>query len=366
MKRIQKRGQADSQFHWLFVLLAGGFILFLFFMLATAGIRGFILKQTAETLKSIESTIGVVRSQGNIDAWIDASDAVSLAVSCDILRTGSGFTDVSSLLSVQGKETNKPIRDVPLFSEKIISGEHYAVKSIPSYYPFRADTALYMSSFSTLYVIVGADAATGKKIIDLLPKNASSVQVGSIPELTNKGFDMYVFIGVNQGQQLSSQVPSFAKKYRYVDIQPGADGLITSGDFVFYSLTKISGTTYELLSDPDNDGVDDISSYRGEAEFAGGLVSPYDIYTCTKFKMYRRVRATAGIMAIEADVLKNSYPTTLANSGQCIGVYGLLSDKLLQLHAGPAVATDEPDVAVVNEVDRLNGQLELSSCQVLY
>ncbi len=357
-----KNAMVDTQFHWLFVLLAGGFILLLFAIFIGQGIAANQEKQTALMLEYFDNVFTSSQNLQHLDESVDSLSSIDIKQDCE--------PGVESRLQFVGESLDKKTTYLPIFSAKDISGTTYAVKTLPYDAPFHIDNPLYLTDSQTLYIVYSDDADVRDRYAQLLPSHATKVETDDLSTVKLTGFKNVVIITSDEGSStISGQItpPDIAKlpanlqnaNLRHADVVSGTKTV----DY-YYAAHTNNGVI--LLAPPDNllpnDG--DISSvtYFDDASLLGAIMSDDPlVYECNIQKLGERARAVALQIAVRAQTLAS----TPNMDGRCVGAYNSAASSIFT--ALTDSTTDDlasPDWQ--NSLATNNDQLIKWSCPALY
>jgi len=349
-----KRGLSEAQFHWLFVMIAGGFILLLLITFAIQGIDAAKKKQTVTILRELETALSNTKTIGDINRKLPADKSVTTTITCD--ETSAAFSEIK--VGTASRNTYS----LAIFSRGTIRGDYYVAKALSHNVPFKVDTALYLTDPRTLYVILSSrlneqeNTEFISRVTQLLPTHATVINTTDITQVRNTGFDAVIIIGNNQGQLTEEDFTQqfFKQQIYYIDIS--SDSNLESGEISFYKKERF-GLNTVLMSEPTS-----AVSYYGRAELLGAIMSATENnYLCQKSKLDTRMKLSAEFYAKRAELLSTEYRgETQANTDACQANFDSANSYLLQIRQnGPS--SDE-----VLALQRINQQNIDRSCPEIY
>jgi len=356
-----KKGMVDTQFHWLFVLLAGGFILFLFAIFIQEGITANNEKQTALMLQYFDSVFSSSQNSQHLDEKIDSLSSISIEQVCE--------PGVDSHLRFVDQALDKKTTFISIFSSQHVSGATYAIKTLPHDVPFHVDNPIYLTDSNTLYVIFSEDSDAREKYTKLLPSYATVVATDDLSTIKIKGFRGVVIITENYGQLIlnqngvaSTDLPDALTQttnLRQVDITTATNNadfyfaIHSDGNIIFL---QPGGQGSDLLS-----GKGDVGNvtYTDDASLLGSIMSDDPmVYECNEQKLNVRARAVALQIAIRAQTL--SVEPNI--DSRCVASYTSAHDDILQGLASDTLLQQSWQ----DQIGKYNQQLIDWSCPTLY
>lgn len=352
MKLItNKRGVSESQFHWIFVLIAGGFLLFLLVSFSLQGLEASKKRHTVTVLRELESALTNTKTLGDINRKLEADKSLTVSITCDI--------DNSAFSQIQVESIPRDTYSLAIFSKGSLQGDYYIARALTYEVPFKVDTALYLTDSRTLYVLVSDDETFLSEMNSLLPAYATVVNTSSLNSLTNTGFDTVIIVGDNIGQVVTSQLnPKFAKQEIYVtDIV--SDSLMQTGSVYFQRKQRV------FLSSQDREFLDDGSAeYVGKAELLGAVMSgTLDTYNCQKSKLEKRLQMSAAFYGERARLLSTDYESeyTQVTTQACRASYTSAADYFSDIVTSSSITQEQ-----ITRLSQLNQQIITRSCPEIY
>ncbi len=294
---MNKRGVIEVQFNWIFIIIAGGVILTVFF--------GFInmQKDVQDTkianviMMHLDSIITGAKESSNVIHYIDIPQT-DIKFSCKSdFCTDFGCT---SSYSIDRSNTNH-ISIEPIFTSDVLRGKILITWSKPWYFPYEVISFLYMSTPEIRYVFVGTNEV--EDIYDELPEKTSRVLVDDLVGLESENNYKIKFIFVDQ-DPITETLPVFTGAMHHLDvtainIRPDpTSGFEGFGGIDFYK------------RDPDNNKfvLDGSSFYLGEASLMGAVFAEdHDFYECTMYKALLRLQIVSMIYKGRSQELLDYY-----------------------------------------------------------
>ena len=340
---FSKRGMDDSQFHWLFVLMAGGFIIFLFAIFIGQGIAANQMKQTAQMLEYFDSVFSSSQNLDNLNQPIQSTSSITIEQTCE--------PGVDSKLSFVGQSLDKKIAYTSLFSAAKVSGSTYAIKTIPYNAPFHVDNPIFLTDDMTLYIIYTNDADIASKYEALLPSHATVVTTDDLSTITKRGFRDVVIL--SQSQDDFALEPDTVQKQLSPALRDNLRAVFvnTNTKNVFYSYGTKTANGFALFRPtdlhPGDDSIINSVDYTDDASLLGAIMSDAPtMYICNMQKLEARARMVALQIAVRATELE----VVAGMDGRCIASYSAAHDQIMQGLQSPS-----------NLLENFNWQDELAS-----
>lgn len=352
---FNKRGIADAQFHWLFVVIAGGFVLLLFAIFINQGIVANQNKQTALMLQYLDGVLSSSQNIQNLNDQIASSKSLTIEQKCEIGE--------KSRLVFVGQELDKPTTYLPIFSNYRISGAFYALKTLSYDAPFKVDNPIYLTDTSTLYVVYSSDPDIQDKYVRLLPSHAVVVATDDLSTVTESGFrnvviitqDKYQIVPVQEG--LSSRLQH--SNLRHVDVITTEEPRRV--DYYYGYDTKDSQGVL-LLTPRDyylDNSLQNSVEYTDDALLLGAIMSEDPaLFECNKAKLDARARVIA--MQIYERATELSVESNI--EAQCKASYDAVKSMILNNLASNTLS----DVDVQDNIRSENERLIRYSCPTIY
>lgn len=185
MLASNRRGFISVPFHWVFVILAGGFVLLLFFFLIQSGQEIAQTSSSTALLRHMEVLLTGISSLDTSAVTIPSRETVELSFSCETL---GDVTD--SDVRISGVATNQEIDHLLLFSPAKIAGELILTHTMNITMPFYIGQAIYVTDEDTAFVFL--NFAQEQELRQLLHPNATVLSVNDLSEIGR--FDRYVIM----------------------------------------------------------------------------------------------------------------------------------------------------------------------------
>ena len=366
-----RKAQVELQFNWLYVLVAGGFILLLFF--------GFVFSLRSNTEQELsvflKNNLFAIMdgARGSADTLVPVSLLdYELTFSCD-----EGF----SSFGVEGSKTNSQSIESSLFSPQVISGEKMYLWSKEWFAPYKIDNMLYVSSPKIRYVLVYADAEPYRSFASVIngsfPKDLDLIVfANSLPaQIADDNYDAVklIFLGFESGDLISTGV---------FDQKSLREGIRLSG--ITVTTTDKKTGTIEFLEDKDNDKVLSKDTYLGGSlsyideamVFAAIFSDSYEHYECGFRKLLSKMKEINAVHEQKADLLR-SFSGTPQVLAKCSVLYDNIKEKLglssSRINDYLKTSSPIPFSTLFNDLTPLykeitvkNNQLEDNSCPLVY
>jgi hypothetical protein len=358
------KGFANVPFQWLFVLLAGGFVLFLIVMFVQGGAEVAEKQISGQMLVHFDTLFSSLSTTERTETVIESREGVEMIFTCSY-EEGSIF----SSFSLRGADVDRPIDDVVLFSRERISGEQIYTQTEDITVPFSVGSSMFITDTRTLFVVIDKDDIHREQLFSLLPKQIPLQEIvfrRDISEVKYKGYDTIVFISVNEGQIVDEGVVSgssnikfpkgiFSKNVYHLDIKPTANDISTSGEVTVYK-KRTFGDTYQLQTDGED------LSYVGSMMLLGTMMSEdVDYYNCVLEKVKQRIVQVGQVLKFRADRLA----VELAGS-RCAAFYESASISFDDYLSSVSSLSLDNIYQKGKELEKINDQLAFGSCPVLY
>jgi len=261
MVRVRKRGVVAVQFNWIFVLIAGALILMFFIMFIGAWQKTEKMKVAIGTLHHLDSIFFGYAVQDGSSGTVESSRAIRLEFSCTIDDFGdasSPHVQITSHYGLVDPRVTAPLNRMAVFSPSTVSGREINIHSRSFNLPFRVDKALFISSPSTHFVLIGMTDNQQLQLRGIFPEHARVFPFASKAEflatgglggehtflITNKDYDSNLDASglstIARNTQLRKKVIDFDKKeiqnWRY-------DGGAFTGDSIYSTALYFDDTT---------------------------------------------------------------------------------------------------------------------------
>ncbi|MFT7615359.1 MAG: hypothetical protein ACI8Y7_000165 [Candidatus Woesearchaeota archaeon] len=290
-----KKGFVSAQFNWIFVALAGAFILFLVGILITNGKDVSDSKVSVEVLQRFDSLFNSIKTNPGVNLEIPSRKSLVLEVSC-IYDPIDDF--IISKFQTSQKFTDVDLENVVIYAPAEISGDRILAKTMKLTVPFRVDNTLFLTDSDTLYISIDPNPKTRDYFKDLLPTNVTFAEYAQFDEITNKGFDKTVLI-VATDEVNVSKIPKQLKQKELeaVFITRSIAGLSVSGNISFHKWDNKQKTFLDK----------GVVKYSNEAHLLGAILTgDKDVYDCTNRKLEKQIEITAQILAARSKQLSDA------------------------------------------------------------
>ncbi len=277
LPRLTKKAQVETQFNWMFVLIAGGVILLVAFTFiskqrnaANLEIADTLLRQ----LDEITTSAGITKGTAQI---VDLP-RVNVALSCT-----EECTCTINVLDV----ASKGFEDKILFGPKEITADLMLWAQEWSV-PFRVTNFVYVSSPSITYYIVGEDTdALYTYVKEKLPSLLNAHFVTSMAGVEHPGSDMVRIAYVNQEGDCS-----------------GLDSSFINEDFSCVLIRSDGRYTFFTKSTPRSSFTSNTVYGIGDAAYFGALfASDSTMFQCNIYKGLARLEYVANIYRERSEYL---------------------------------------------------------------
>lgn len=319
----------QGPFQWMFTVLVGGFILIMTISLINGGMDAVEARSGVELLQRFDMFFDSVATLEEIDITLSASRSVHLEITCD-LNNNRIFSD----FRVRGT-TGRDIQNTAIFSRGTVSGSNIFIRTKNFNNPFTIGSVVAVTDSETAYVVVGntpAHQTLEQRVRDLLPRNATLFRFGAYdnPNLIqlHRAYDYVVVISIDA---LTNSVHS--RNTHLLQIQDNNRIVFRSVDS--NGLFGASGTSFER-----------IFMYKNDAELLGAIVSgSAGIFECNREKLNRRQASLFQFLSKRVTQMQTV-------DSRCDALY---------TQAILAFSTQD-----VEELQRINRNLEVRSCALLY
>lgn len=355
-----KKAVVEVQFNWIFILIAGALILFLF--------SSIILKQkstadsTAQTtlLKDITSIAVGSETTAGVTNELELSKA-SISFGCNTIRIG---------------QKSQPLQQMAIFSPStaqtplIIHTREWSL-------PFRVTNVVYLSSPKIRYVLIG-DSTLAKQINKSMPekfledyyeKTTDYTSFLSTPPQKDNHIRIILFKGGSYTDTTTLKNQLFSKYALLTNKETSlliVDGSQNTGDIEFYSKGKTSWDKQDTVPPT-------TFHYLKEEMLVGAIFTDtYEQYQCIQSNMLKKLRTVSDIYDKRRHSLftnttaphmlvrcNSDYKDSTAGGQAAISLNTLKTssnlDNLFAAAYGPTIG-----LATINK------DLERSSCPLLY
>ena len=347
-------------FHWMFVALAGGMILFLFTMFITTAQKGATSSLSTEVILHFDTIFQNLATQSGLEAPIQSHRDVVLEFTCDLQDATLG--QVNSRFAMTGG-VSKSIDDIPVFSQNRVSGDVIYTSVSQFGVPFLVSSMIYVTDPNTLYVLEASDA-NRRHLARLLHAQATVVQVPTreFPAVLNVSFAGYrnvVIISADvQGNRAFMQAEGQGP---VLSIPRGTNVYLYEVAYEGELLNKGTITGFELKQDRNNQRFvpnADVDIKYAEPSLLQGVIYSHSIEhaRCVAQKVYNKIPKVAFVLAERASILNAS-----TNNQRCKLYYNAAYGALTSIARNYEEYTN-----LQPELQLHNNRLEAENCALLY
>ena len=305
----RRRAQLDVQFNWIFVLIAGGVILALFF-------------KVAATQKQLSEDKAAVRLMGDFGAiTTSALQSKDTLQRIDLPSQGLKFDCRDCACAIQfGRVASLAFGDRVIFTPNKITGDDARLWTLDWRVPFRATNLLYITNDFVKYFIIGDEQDPFmQRIIKKLPKttdfNYEIMDTGTSDVTAAlsaiRGMDqnykrvVLVFIGAGTAPRTSGA---------YTAVKSGFRGAETRS-------IEFDDTTHTVAFINTKSGQSEVSAYLEDELLFGAIVAQdSEAYKCNARTAFMRLEGVAKVYRQRADAL-SKLPRVLARPDDCLPIY---------------------------------------------
>jgi hypothetical protein len=312
--RKNKRGQAEAQFNWIFVLVVGGIIL-LFFTVIVLRQKSFSEQKLSANLATDLDTIfaGASVSKGTVHSF-------------NIPNLDMNFDCSRFYMGPASKDLGKQV----VFAPSRVKGDQLLTWTLEWNFPFKVTNFLYVSSPEVRYVFVYD--SSGEDLVALINE--------SLPDGLNVEFDEVASVSAARSFMGSiSNKNNYAVRFVFI----GSFGKLNIPSFVPSSLSKMSGDSLTavlvehsdlgvrtihfygskngsfVLNNPGDSVSFDFISSRDELEglpslFGAIFSDNLESYDCVMKKAFERLELVSSVYLDKVDNLKNFYDASPGKS----------------------------------------------------
>ena len=358
------RAQLEIQFNWIFVLIAGGVILIMFFGVTRSLQQGSEAQVQVDVSSDLRTTLVGVKV-GRSSTTIPVPP-VGLTLDCDGLKVG---TTQGLLLG-------------PTFGPRRLRGTSIMAWSHDWDIPMRVENFLYLSSPQVKYIFIrnpGAEFLVDELVGSLPPIDTEVVDSCEDLDALNPSsqFDLHVIQFDMRGSDEDPALPdaspvddlcAIPKKF-YSQNREVVETYIQPDTSAPADLEEAMHAGYVFLRDQDGFLVH--SAYLGDATVYGALFSAGpQLFSCMNVKAFEN----AGIVLENTKRrLETIFNEGLPAGSSCLDAYqSILTNELVHLQDdidGLLAGQDIPAQTVFQDRDALerqNSQLQFLSCPTIY
>lgn len=354
-----RKGLAEQQFHWIFVMIAGTVILIFFISV--------VMKQ-----KDIsESKVALSVMQDLETVTTGAGVSKGTAQSLNKPDFDLDFDCSGCLCKYSMQENDKLMQDKIIFAPRRITGRRIIAWTKDWNAPFRIVNFLFLTSPLTKYYLIYNDGPTeqmAKEINSSLPTdlNKELVDVSDLGSLEDQNYPVVKLVYLNTDIQASH-----GQEFADWDIDPrdltavnitSAHPYIT-GRVQFYTINDFG--QFEAARDSYNDAASGEIDFIGEESlYAAIFAHDYDMFACNMKNAFEKMTLITYIYIKRTE--------ELYTVGSCGALY---DDALTQLEQLNQTAVDQSkDITqpltgysgIQEALDEDNLQLQINSCTPVY
>jgi hypothetical protein len=341
-RMMGKRSQAETQLHWIFILIVGALILSFFIFIVVkqkAASEAKFSGKVAQQLNTI--LVGAKVSSGTVQDI--PTPEVSIRFTCNDYYIGPASQRLG----------NKVV-----FAPEYVEGTRITTWTLDWNVPFKVASFLYITSPLVRYVVVAQSEtdSSATKILSALPakmnKDAKVISFSDYADVKDDG-DRYIrFIFVNP-QQSTFNIPS-----AFANSKASLSGLTvdtTSRQVQF--LVKSTSSSGSFTTDGNK------HTYLKDEELYGAIFSDKsDEFECLMTRAYSRLNMVSKVYYEKLNELAPSWEGT-----GCEGYYR----KNVDLEAMDTATSSYPPAyttigSVMSSLKESNTRLQLQSCPLIY
>ncbi len=358
------KAQVEVTFNWIYVLIAGGVILFFFF--------GLVLRQkeTSEerlgadlvtTLKSIFVGAGAAEKTKNFISTGGLSE-YTLYFQCD---------NKLSTFGIEGTSTRAEDAITPIFTPSFIKSSQLIAWSLPYKLPYKVTDLLMVTAPTTKYYLIG-DQDFAQEFLNATDKfNREIVSLGEHDQINpEQNFEVRIVDLDGNVIVPGDKVPTLLQ----VMDDDKVTGVSFQGERVIY-YQKQSDTWKKLHINPLS--IVSLGGEKDAAKYAAIFAGNDQLYQCNMQKAFQRLRFLTEVYYGKTRELVSYYEShpELLQSGNCL-VYLKTSpnnlDMNLKSYLGAAQACSIDSDRCANlitqarVIEKLNDNLQAEGCITLY
>ncbi len=282
---MRRKGQVDVQFSWIFILIAGGVILGLFFKVATTQ-RQIAEDKAAVRLMNDFDALTKVALQSRDTVQPIPLSSLGLHFSCD---------DDCGCFMHFGRQS-LPYEERAIFAPPDVDGEEAFLWVADWKMPYRASNMLYIANDNTKFFFITDEvAAVEGRLKSVWPLEVSHEVISSTTAATNENYDSAVFVFMNSGAGQVNTMNALANgKFRGVDVR-GVE--IGSGGSIYF--IEREGKTFKRVQ----------SGFVGNELMYGAIFSgSSSMYNCNVKTAFTRLLGVTLVSHIRTAELMVSQP----------------------------------------------------------
>jgi len=339
----QKRG-FELQFHWIFVLVAGGLIIAFFF--------AFAVKQRSVSVEKLSLTLSADVENILTSAYVSSGTAQVLPVPPQgIAFECSEGCDCFFRIS----RASRPFGGKVMFAPSFLEDEDLVVWSVPWNVPFRATNFLFVTNPLVKYFFVydpsdSFGSSLVSKLQKVIPESVDACFVSSSDVVVNEGFSLTRFV--------------------FLNIEPySLDASFKKADVSAVSVGPSVVTFYEKIRNKLFFTPVGTSGYSGLPMVLAAVFSNDAVmFECNVKSAFRRLSYVSGIYADRARKLQS-----LASSFGRVCVYEPSVNYLEDMSGVARQLSESIDVSalsrfssLIGDLDRVNRDVIEQSCPELF
>ncbi|MFT4311719.1 MAG: hypothetical protein ACMXYF_00635 [Candidatus Woesearchaeota archaeon] len=340
---MNKQGFIAISFHWLFIALIGGFLLFFFFNLVSTGVDVAQNQQSIQLVTNLETLFSAFAQNEHTDGPISIGERTQLTLSCDFIGEGVA----SNFRANRGIDLS--LNNLVIYSPVELEGPTIYAKTIPANMPFYVGSVLLLVDTRTKFYFEGFSEDEFAYLVDALPRGA--LVENWTDSINDRGMNTIVVVSKNG---FSGDLPSRrGLTVRNITLVPGSsidqEGTIRYGDA-------------------------DSHKYIGEAMLLGALVSDENTFLCNTFKLMQTFSRVSQVMSLRAGEVQLEQYTSSEACRTTQSQIGLAISRVRSEMSPLTVSKYRDNYATImgelqNEfpsIRALNRELVERSCPVVY
>lgn len=331
---MNKRGQFEIQFNWIFVLVAGAIILLFFSVIMMK--QKSVSEQTTDifvsrNIKAILS--GAEVSAGTLN-FVDLPK-IEIEFECSGYRVGSGKREDIEIMNV--------------FTPSRIKSNKMVTWTLDWSVPYRVTNFLYLTSPNIRYILVG-DNELAHNINKSMPKELNKELVDSVSDVVNQGDDKVRFVFFDAPPILPT---GFEKVKDATALK--VNGNKDSGFAEFFSKDKNANTFVSQGT----------SHYLKEPSLIGAIFTDdIEMYNCVMKNAFKKLNIVTKIYQKKTEDLKNYY---IGQGDSCANYHRLTNINIILGASGEfSYANTENINSASKALEQQNKQAQLYSCALIY
>ncbi len=318
MRKLNKKGEVEIQFNWIFILIAGGLILSLFVTIILYQKQRSDQIISADLLDRTEGLLAGARISVGTDYKIKTGSNVPLIIDC------KSYTLKGSTLE------GRRLTFFTLFSMEEQSGDNLYLSSRSWMSPYLVDYVLYLTSDQVRYTIITGTSNDqnqfmAEELYEELPRNAVKEKTSNPENMVDGNHQIERIVTFNQNINLvynsnpkkPSNIIGKNKKLSIINIK-GLNDINSAGEFEYW---EYRNGLWVHLTRADSIFVD-LPTLLGAVYSDHDELYEFDIYRCNMEKLLLRLNMVSSIY-----INKSQTYAALANSNRqtyaCAGYYSV-------------------------------------------